>query len=444
MMEKRIKAIDTLDLDFEDIRTEIRDNLEISFRETIAKRQKKLPYMRAVRAVCYTLCVCMAAGALTFIIKGTNFWNMVTPPTQIPGTLGEDTGETETPPIIIPPDIFQPDITPPDNFNNDAPMLTDPGKYDKLARQFDKFFAFGTLIHPKLILKSELLNENDRNIFSEHVEKSENEYYIVYMGINQDVDSVVIFDWASSEKFEFVSNLDYRYEEIISKFEQESGVKLTDDYLCDNRSKKGIELSFKRSGERYIPFYEAVIDNKAYVIDLEKSLFIDNSDTAGIVNIPNYLVAYGVTRKMNEANASYFDTFLAFTTVQMGDVYRLGLLSDADWSIFEPYNYGEYDVYLGTKDGVDYVILTSSLPKKTFIFKSNLNYKFEDVITEFERLSGCELTNKFLTTSVYDKYLRRETGGISLCLKRENGDAFSGEMPYFRAEIDGKIYVINK
>ncbi len=471
MIEKRIKSLRSMELNFKAIKQEVRNNIEQGLVHSQIKAKKKMPYMRTIRAVSYALCICTAAAVLTFIVKETNFWNKVAPPSPVPGTaIGEtEKGETCTqqgilPPIIseteslethqgtsLPdnietelPSIMQSEVTPPYNLSNDIPLLSDPGKYEKLAEKFDRFFAFGTIIHPKLIMGSDMLNENDFNTFSQHVSKSGNEYYIVYLGTTKDVDIVLIIDWISSETFEFVSNLNYQYDEIISRFEQESGVCLTDEYLCGNQSNSemGINLLFKKSGEGYIPFYEAVIDNKAYVIDNEASAASDNTNTSDLVVIPNYLVSYGFTRKLDDKNADLFDTFLAFTTIQMGDVYNLGLISEEDWNIFKPYNSGEYDVYLGTKEGVDYVLLTSS-PQKTFIFKSNLDYSYKEVIAEFERLSGCELTDEFLTTSAYDNYLRRETGGISLCFRFETGENHSCEIPYFRAIINGKVYVVD-
>ncbi len=53
-----------------------------------------------------------------------------------------------------------------------------------------------------------------------------------------------------------------------------------------------------------------------------------------------------------------------------------------------------------------------------------------------------------MTASIYDEALHREVGGISFSLKFENpgasvDDGFVGEKPYFTAEINGKMYVVD-
>lgn len=104
-------------------------------------------------------------------------------------------------------------------------------------------------------------------------------------------------------------------------------------------------------------------------------------------------------------------------------------------------NYQFFNLYLGEKDGSDIIILSPlGEPMISFTFKSNLNYKFEDIKKEFEQLCGKELTKEFLYGSKIDNILKKETMGIILSFKEIDKKL----VPYYTIQLDGKIYIIDK
>ncbi len=426
-MKKRIKAINRIDLDFEVIRAEVRENLEITFAEAKSRRQRKLPYTRAIRAVCVALCICTAAAVLTFVIKETSFWNTVIPPSQIPNDT--DTGT----------------ISPPEK-------LTDPGKSSFHTDKYDRFFAFATFVNPNVIANSELLNDRDKSSFVDYAEKSKSPYYIIYMGTKNDIDIIMIFDWFGDGAFEFSSNLDYRYEDVISEFEDMSNTKITNDFLSDENRldvlTTGIYLRFKESNGIYIPYYESNLNNNVFVVDNQnsESYAIREITTMSSPAVNQTIKGSGITSPKNKDITKSFDSFFSFGTLSKGILNgdKFTLLSNSDLKTLEENMEGAnyFDFYLGTVDGIDTVIVVNPYNQSTLAFKSNLNCKYEDIISAFEKISGEKLTNEFLSSSNYDENSKCETGGITLHLRYRETETLNAL--FFKVQINGKIHIFSR
>ncbi len=226
MIENRIRSSNAINLDFEDIRSAVRDNMErAAERATVTK--KNLPYMRAIRAVCYTLCICTASVAITLT---TGQFNII--------------------------------------FSDDR--WTSPGKSEYVAESFDHFFAFATFQDPDVILNSNILTSKDKEIFRSYSEKYKSKYFIIYMGTKFETDYIFIYDWIGDGKFEFESNLFYSYANVLQDFENQSGEMLTDEFLTKasplSSADRGISLVFMEKDNNYIPYFEAIINNKAYIV----------------------------------------------------------------------------------------------------------------------------------------------------------------------------------
>ncbi len=182
------------------------------------------------------------------------------------------------------------------------------------------------------------------------------------------------------------------------------------------------------------------------IISVSLTLAVTAAIKANNDTISDFAMGYGYTSEMNEEISRSFDKFLAFGTLSAGDISNLGLISSDDQLELRNSRNGcnHFDYYLGTMDGRDVVIVVNPEDGSMRMFDSALEYKFKDVISEFEKQSGVILTDEFLTTSKYDNNLHRETGGILLCLKFENGESFSGEKPYFKAKINNRMYIVDK
>ncbi len=404
MMEKRIKAIKTFDLSFEDIRGEIRKNLETTFAEAKAKRQKKLPYMRAIRAVCYTLCICTAAAIITVFVSDRFF------------------GNTEEPPSV------------------DTPYIPEPGKSSAYAEKFDRFFAYAFYCDYNIILKSDIIDDNDKSALKDFCQTENVTHIDIYMGRLNGSDQVMIYGgYGHGDAFWFKSNLDYRFEDVIDDFQENSGVILSDEFLVKTQGKEavnnGISIKFKGSDGKYIPYYEAVIENKVYAIDKEV-----NTNTA-----PQY--AY----KKDESIISEFDVFFAYSApMGMHIISEFDLLSEEDRNTVaqhQPSGNGGYYLYLGIIDGVDTVIMTASTePYTRLTFRSDLPYSFEEIIKGFKEVSGVELEDDFLRSCNYDELLKTEMGGITVGYRTYLNieDGFRTRHLYYKAIIDGKVYVVDR
>ncbi len=475
MMEKRIKAINTLDLDFESIRGEVRENLETTFAEAQAAKQKKMPYMRAIRAVCYTLCVCMAAGILTFTINETNFWSLVTPPSPTP--LPSDETETFKGEETNSPESESKNNSTEDETTEFPPSHDiDPGRYPDVVDSFDTFFAFcsnnARMVHSNIILNSDILTNEDKEIFKKYDEEQVQHYYNFYMGISDGHDIIKIYHMTEPfDAFCFNSGLDYRFEDVISEFESMSETELTKEYLSGHQSTtdsgrytnvydEGIFTFFKQDGAKYVTYYQCKINNKVYVVNTSET----NSESSGkpIGNNPTEVEDYKKSYEKNEQIVETFDKFFAFgsesptTGISFYTIYNSMLLSSEDKRLFEQdlenrvlQLGGLFNVYLGVINGVDTVILTYvNDPSIILTYKSALDYSFEDVISEFEMMSGEKLDKDFLSSSNYDYNQLFEKNGIILCFKEEIYTEETVEeyvcVPYYKAEIQGQIYIVNK
>lgn len=150
-----------------------------------------------------------------------------------------------------------------------------------------------------------------------------------------------------------------------------------------------------------------------------------------------------------------FDNFFAFGSPSPANKFTLdviinsNLIDDSDKSILLKYkkeyrnkrNYEYFNLYLGEKDGNDIVILSPlGEPMISFTFKSNLNYSFDEVKKEFEEVSGKKLIREFLYGSEYDSFSGRQIMGISVIFKKLE-DKY---IIYYRMELDGMVYVVNK
>ncbi len=404
MMEKRIKAIDSIDLDFETIRGEVRENLDETFAEAKAKRQKKPSYMRTIRAVCYTLCVCMAAAIITVFVSDRFF------------------GNTEEPPSV------------------DTPYIPEPGKSSAYAEKFDRFFAYAYRCDHNVILRSDIIDNDDKASLKSFCEKEDISHVDIYMGSLDGFDKVMIYGgYGRGDVFWFDSDLSYRFEDVIDEIQEDSGVILSDEFLVETQGKEavnnGISIKFKGSDGKYIPYYEAVIENKVYAIDKEV-----NTNTA-----PQY--AY----KKDESIISEFDVFFAYSApMGMHIISEFDLLSEEDRNTVaqhQPSGNGGYYLYLGIIDGVDTVIMTASTePYTRLTFRSDLPYSFEEIIKEFKEVSGVELEDDFLRSCNYDELLKTEMGGITVGYRTYLNieDGFRTRHLYYKAIIDGKVYVVDR
>ncbi len=246
MMEKKIKAINTIDLDFESIRGEVRENLEQTFAEARARRQRKLPYMRAIRAVCIALCICTAAAVLIIEVTNSNL-----------------------------------------SFNNNSPGSIAPVKHS--TSYFNtSFFAYGPassreLFSIDIILNSNIISESDKAVLQRDYTGKKDSYYNVYMGLRngEDVIKICLLSTPKDNIYKpapvFKSTLNYRFEDIIKEFERQSGTELTDEFLRGHEFKydsnqaivetMGILMNFKDVDGVYVPYYHATINGKEYIVE---------------------------------------------------------------------------------------------------------------------------------------------------------------------------------
>ncbi len=451
MIENRIKTLETPALDFEALRGSVRENLVLLVaQQSAAEKQvatkQKLPYMRAIRAVCYTLCVCMAATFLALALHNGSFDWMIGGPGIDPA--GSDSGVAESETIV---EIETEDTHP--------PALISPSKWSDLAKEYDQFLAFASYINPNVIINSDLLNDADKEEFTAYAREAKSRYYMIYMGTKDGVDRIRVIDWTGGGRFdfessfEFESNLNYRYEDVISEFEKLSGIEITDAFLTEGNGDgtvltDGIYLKFKERDGRYIPYYESAINDKAYIVDLQEEALncetVENVIVASPFEMTDYFaLGRGFFPELDEATVNSFDRFLSFTLFVLSDLESsdISFLSEQDREIiFTEYTgpanqIGYVEAYLGIMDGKDIVLIRNPYNGEISCFESNLEYSYEDVFTAFEELAGVSLTDDFLTAHRYDSNLYREIGGISL--------GFMEMRAYFKAEINGKIYVVD-
>lgn len=140
----------------------------------------------------------------------------------------------------------------------------------------------------------------------------------------------------------------------------------------------------------------------------------------------------------------FFDKFFAFGSDSARRLFKTdlilnsNLISDEDKEKLKPYKNQYCNIYMGTKDGTDLVSIGFlQKPWGSLVFKSNLNYKFEDIIKNFEKQSNFTLTDDFLAESKFDQLLGKEVAGILVSFKSVD-DYYS---PYYYAYINGKLYI---
>ena len=156
-----------------------------------------------------------------------------------------------------------------------------------------------------------------------------------------------------------------------------------------------------------------------------------------VLLIATPVTAYGFVPTGKEDRLEEFDTFFAFsgsdlvsTSVALltaEEILASDLLSPTDKSTFEKEYKSkvkkakgtlEFQIYLGVKDGKDMVCVRSANSNYSlveFMFESNLEYTYDSVIKEFERLSGTTLTQEFLQDCERHQVLN-QPGGITVFL----------------------------
>ena len=166
----------------------------------------------------------------------------------------------------------------------------------------------------------------------------------------------------------------------------------------------------------------------------------DNSNSIGDVNPGKNI---DIARK-------YFDVFYAFGSGSPTSLYSLDILLNSNLLcdeskkiLLQSDNSGNsfYNVYLGNKDGTDYVLLSQfNDPYSILIFESNFEYRFSDCISEFQEMCCKEITQEYLISSKFDNLLKKETKGILISFKVIDGKYYA----YYTLEMDGKLYTLNK
>lgn len=154
--------------------------------------------------------------------------------------------------------------------------------------------------------------------------------------------------------------------------------------------------------------------------------------------------------KNKDIATKYFDVFYAFGSGSPASLYSLdillnsNILSDESKNILrQSENSGNsfYNVYLGMKNGVDYVLLSQlNEPYSILVFESNFDYSFSGCINEFQKMCSNEITQDYLLSSKFDNLLKKETKGILICFKLVDGKYYA----YYTLEMNGILYVLNK
>ena len=183
-------------------------------------------------------------------------------------------------------------------YNNATDGNVYPGKVD-LTRLglVDKIICFGPekyafLYKENIILNSNIINEQDKEIFRKYIEEQnkltniDKNRFTIYFVIKDGKDIIRIDDVNpvdnGMETFYFESNLNYSFESIITGLEIKTNTKFTDDFLntdMDNYNGirgdvssitlvTGIILDFHLNAEGiYVPYYKVIVDDKVYVLN---------------------------------------------------------------------------------------------------------------------------------------------------------------------------------
>lgn len=252
----KFKDNDFINLDYSDIKDEVSENIRKS-----TENKTKIKSYRGVnlkKALSYALCVmltCVVSVGSTLLIQGS-----------MKG--GDGMG------------------------SNGFPGNVDPGKSPEfIEKEFDELLAFGSWWLENGItftenvkfdlLGTDIISESDKDAIREF-EKANGKsgknvyYYNIYMGMKDGKDTVVLSRLiVPYQTFKFESNLQYSFSSVLEKFEEVSGGKLTQDFLCGSEwndyyatEMGGITLRFVQNGykNKYVPYYTVFINGKVYIL----------------------------------------------------------------------------------------------------------------------------------------------------------------------------------
>lgn len=152
-----------------------------------------------------------------------------------------------------------------------------------LEENFDTFIAFGGglrgMISIDLLLKSNLINDQDKKVLSEYNEAckgTNNRYYNIYLGVKDGKDVVELHHMSKPNRiFKFSSNLNYKFELIIQEIEALSDEKLNKEFLQDSNTDSitgketmGIIIDFKSlENGLYSVYFKCTLNDRVYIID---------------------------------------------------------------------------------------------------------------------------------------------------------------------------------
>ena len=165
---------------------------------------------------------------------------------------------------------------------------------------------------------------------------------------------------------------------------------------------------------------------------------------------PGDVAPFKLKNYINES----FDRFVAFGGHGVSEgrlpidvICNSNLITEEDKKILLDYKAAHsnswmyFNIYMGVRDGKDIIELHHMYePWDGFIFESKLNYPLESIITEFEEVSGVELTKEFLNGCILDAMFR-QTLGILVDFKYTENNTYE---IYYRATINDKVYIVNK
>lgn len=220
---------------------------------------------------------------------------------------------------------------------------------------------------------------------------------------------------------------------------------------------KNIKL---QSGEVIVRRYNLVFFIKSFtytivicLITVLSTLFINNV-IINNTNSANSLPGSIYPGKYDEKDLKkQFDEFVAFGSRLLNTHYTINLLLRTnlitdnakeelkDFLTNNNISDSYCNVYLGIKDNTDIVsICTLTEPYETFVFTSNLDYSFKDIIIDFEMFCGHKLSQEYLLGRCLDELILEETRGILVGFTNVDGLYVA----YYQATIDGKTYTVNK
>ncbi|MBQ3495118.1 MAG: hypothetical protein IJA76_00305 [Clostridia bacterium] len=162
--------------------------------------------------------------------------------------------------------------------------------------------------------------------------------------------------------------------------------------------------------------------------------------------------------KLTNIIDEHFDTFFALSgeeplvlgphdhpMLKAKELLLSNFLNEEDKKIFQKHvdkvgTGHTYVAFLGVKDGKEimYLVVNSSSKSGGFTFESNLPFTYDSVIKEFERLSGTELTQEFLTDCTRNKVLDQPNGILFHLVPNADKTAY---IFVFWANINGQIYI---